>query len=145
MASESVLLHFAPCKMLQSVSTWNFKKRCCHLCGDRSCFSCGRSKAFKSIELSFGNARHCPHLNCCVQDSYANFFSDACWHCRGKSTGTHFAAASSHSDRERLNALSYWYHLFSKSIPRTAAVRIMVLQFTNCYLESSHGFVNLCN
>ena len=74
MASESVLLHFAPCKMLQSVSTWNFKKRCCHLCGDRSCFSCGRSKAFKSIELSFGNARHCPHLKCCVQDSYAKFF-----------------------------------------------------------------------
>ena len=29
------------------------QNRCCHLCGDRSCFSCGRSKAFKSIELSF--------------------------------------------------------------------------------------------
>jgi len=50
------------------------QNRCCHLCGDRSCFSCGRSKAFKSIELSFENARLCPHLNCCVHNSYATLF-----------------------------------------------------------------------
>ena len=61
------------------------QKRCCHLCGDRSCISCGRSKAFKSIELSFGNARRRPHMNCCVLNSYGHAFSDACRiPCRGK-------------------------------------------------------------
>ena len=90
------ILHSPKCsKMLQSVSKQNFKKGCCHLCGDRPCFSCGRS----NIEFSFGNARRCPLLNCCVQNFYAKFF----W-CMLTWQGqvTHCAAtASSHSDREK--------------------------------------------
>ena len=136
------ILHSPKCsKMLQSVSKQNFKKGCCHLCGDRPCFSCGRSK----IELSFGNARRCPHLNCCVQNFYAKFFwCVLTWHGQ---VDWHSLCCNSIIPLwpGKADALSYLYHLFSKPIPPTTAVRIMVLQFTNCYLESSHGFVNLCN
>ena len=137
--------------MFQNAEIWfqaKLQKRCCHLCGDRSCFSCGRSKTLSSALKTQGALPTLELLRAEFLCQVLLMRADIAGASRLALTvlQQHHPTLTGKGKRmQKADALSYLYHRRSMSIPPTTAVRIMVLQFTNCYLESSHGFVNLCN